>query len=114
MDIQSKKSNYSHMNKARFNAFVSILMVKDVETSAYYYREKVDLRYERLWGDPPAFCTLDRDGFGWMLSRVDDIKDIKPHYKIVQKMWNVYSCMDDADKAIGAFCLHLHRQLQSY
>lgn len=86
------------MEKSKITGSAPILLVKDVVASANYYRDKVGFRYERFWGDPPAFCILDRDGFGLMLSRVDDPKHIKPHYKVVHQMWNIYFWVDDAAK----------------
>jgi uncharacterized glyoxalase superfamily protein PhnB len=71
--------------------------VKDVVASADYYRDKVGFAYERFWGDPPCFCILWRDGFHLMLSQVDDPKVIVPHYKIVDKLWNVYFWVSDAE-----------------
>ncbi len=71
--------------------------MKDVVASADYYRDKVGFAYERFWGDPPCFCILWRDGFHLMLSQVDDPKVIVPHYKIVDKLWNVYFWVSDAE-----------------
>lgn len=86
------------MEKPKLTGSAPILLVKDVVTSANYYRDKVGFSYDRLWGDPPGFCILNRDGYNLMLSRVHDSKDIRPHYKIVQNMWNVYFWVDDATK----------------
>ena len=74
-----------------------ILLVKDVVASADYYRDKLGFSYDRLWGEPPCFCILWRDNFHLMLSQTDDLKAIVPHYKIVEKMWNVYFWVDDVD-----------------
>ena len=74
-----------------------ILLVTDVEAAANYYRDKVGFRYDRLWGDPPGFCILGRDGFHLMLARVEDRSAIVPHYKVVEKMWNIYFWVDDVE-----------------
>jgi predicted enzyme related to lactoylglutathione lyase len=74
-----------------------ILLVKDVVASANYYRDKVGFAYEQFWGEPPCFCILWRDKFNLMLSQVDDPKFIIPHYKVVERMWNVYFWVNDAD-----------------
>lgn len=86
------------MNKAKINGSAPILLVKDVEASANYYRDKVGFKYERFWGDPPGFCILHRDGFDLMLSRAKNEKDIIPHWKVVHQMWNMYFWVDDAKK----------------
>ncbi len=86
------------MEKTRIVGSAPILLVKDVEKSANYYRDKVGFKYDRFWGDPPGFCILGRDGFHLMLSRVEDDRHIIPHYKVVHNMWNVYFWVDDAKK----------------
>ncbi|MEL7450995.1 MAG: VOC family protein, partial [Pseudomonadota bacterium] len=73
-----------------------VLLVHDVVKSANYYRDQVGFAVNGMWGDPPSFCILERDGFCVMLSCVDDRTAIRPHYKVVDKMWNVYFWVDDA------------------
>ncbi len=75
-----------------------ILLVKDVVASANYYRDKIGFMYERFWGEPPCFCILHRDDFHLMLSQVEDSKYIVPHYEAVEKLWNVYFWVNDANK----------------
>ena len=74
-----------------------ILLVSDVVASAHYYRDKLGFAYDRFWGEPPSFCILWRDNYHVMLSRVEDGKQIVPHYKIVDKMWNIYFWVDDVE-----------------
>ena len=84
------------MVKPKLIGSAPILLVKDVVASANYYRDKVGFSYERFWGEPPCFCILWRDKFHLMLSQVADPQAIVPHYKVVEKMWNVYFWVDDA------------------
>lgn len=91
-------SNRNEMDRSKITGSAPILLVKDVEAAANYYRDKVGFSYDKLWGNPPDFCILYRDGFGLMLSQVDDPKHIKPHYKVVDNMWNIYFWVDDATK----------------
>ena len=84
------------MKKATFIGSAPILLVRDVVASANYYRDQVGFSYDRFWGEPPAFCILERDGFHLMLSRVEGAQHIVPHYKVVEKMWNVYFWVNDA------------------
>ena len=84
------------MAKAKLIGSAPILLVKDVVASANYYRDQVGFAYERLWGEPPGFCILHRDEFHLMLSQVEDPTFIVPHYRAVEKMWNVYFWVDDA------------------
>lgn len=73
-----------------------ILLVKDVEAAANYYRDRAGFTYDRFWGEPPAFCILERDGFHLMLARAEDPAHIRPHWKVLRGMWNVYFWVDDA------------------
>ena len=84
------------MTKSKIIGSAPILLVKNVVASGNYYRDKVGFSYERFWGEPPCFCILWRDTFHLMLSQVKDQKFIVPHYKAVEKMWNVYFWVDDA------------------
>jgi len=85
------------MAKSKIVGSAPILLVRDVIASANYYRDKVGFSYECFWGDLPCFCILWRDNFHLMLGQVEDPQAILPHYKIVEKMWNVYFWVDDAD-----------------
>ncbi len=84
--------------KTKIIGSAPILLVKDVVASANYYRDKIGFTYDRFWGEPANFCILNRDGFHLMLSQVEDSKYIVPHYKVVEKMWNVYFWVNDANK----------------
>ena len=51
-------------------AVAPYFIVDDIRASADYYRDKLGFRYERLWGDPPAFAMVMRSGIVIMLSQV--------------------------------------------
>jgi predicted enzyme related to lactoylglutathione lyase len=80
----------------KLTASAPILLVEDIVAAANYYRDRVGFSYERFWGEPPCFCILERDGMHLMLSRANDQADVRPHWKAVDKMWNVYFWVDDA------------------
>ena len=86
------------MTNSKVIGSAPILLVKDVVASANYYRDKIGFTYDRFWGEPPCFCILHRDGFHLMLSQVEDSRYIVPHYKVVEKMWNVYYWVNDAQR----------------
>lgn len=81
-----------------------ILLVSDVVASANFYRDKLGFTYDGLWGTPPAFCILERDGLSLMLSRASDPSQIVPHWKIVQNMWNVYFWVEHVEELYKDFC----------
>lgn len=91
------------MDKARIIGSAPILLVNNVIDSANWYRDKLGFNYDKLWGEPPEFCILDRDDYYIMLSQVKGKADIKPHWKIVDKMWNIYFWVDDVETIYEEF-----------
>lgn len=73
-----------------------ILLVPDVIASAEYYRDKAGFALEGLYGEPPNFCILGRDGHRLMLAKAP-AEAIRPHWQVVPQMWNVYFWVDDVD-----------------
>lgn len=82
---------------ARIVASAPVLLVADVVAAAEHYRDKLGFEIPRYWGEPPRFCMPHRDRHVVMLSQVDDPRQIVPHYKIVENMWNAYFWVDDAE-----------------
>lgn len=80
---------------SRFTAVAPVLLVSDVIASANYYRDKLGFSYDKLWGEPPDFCMVERDGLTIMLSQTE--KATKPHWQIEHGLWNVYLWVDDAE-----------------
>ena len=74
-----------------------VLLVRDVVAAANYYRDQLGFTYDRFWGDPPGFCMVHRDGNVLMLSQAPADHTIKPHWQIVNSMWNAYFWVDDVE-----------------
>lgn len=91
------------MKSTKITGSAPILLVSDIVKSAEWYRDKLGFSFDKFWGDPPGFCILERDNFNLMLSKVEDKTEIKPHWKIVDKMWNVYFWVDDAEAIYEEF-----------
>lgn len=91
------------MDKTRITGSAPVLLVSDVIASAEWYREKLGFSYDKIWGDPPGFCILHRDNYNLMLCQVKDKSEIMPHWKIVEKMWNVYFWVSDAELIYNEF-----------
>lgn len=85
----------------RLRACAPILLVTDVEASADYYRDKLGFTYDRFYGDPPSFCILHREGCHIMLSLAPGPDHVVPHWRVVDKMWNVYIWVDEVDALYG-------------
>ena len=73
-----------------------VLLVADLDRSVAYYRDRLGFECE-LHGEPPDFATVDRDGQVILLALAQDAERIVPNWRIVEKMWNVYIRVDDAD-----------------
>ena len=82
---------------ARLIGSASVLLVRNVVNAANYYRDAMGFSYGKLWGEPPSFVILNRDGMHVMLKQVVDDKCIVPHWTISEKLWNIYFWVSDVD-----------------
>jgi uncharacterized glyoxalase superfamily protein PhnB len=85
------------MKNARLVSSAPVLLVRDVVAAAHHYRDALGFTYDRLWGQPPKFVILQRDGMHLMLNQAPPGVAIVPHWKIDAGMWNVYFWTDDVD-----------------
>ena len=74
-------------------------LVDDVVATANFYRDKLGFRYERFWGEPPAFCMVWRRGVVIMLSQHPKKGLMRPNRLAVPSgdAWDAYVWVDDAD-----------------
>ncbi|MGE3801953.1 MAG: VOC family protein [Candidatus Kapaibacterium sp.] len=77
-------------------ATAPVLLVRNVTDAANYYRDKLGFTYDKLWGDPPDFCMVERDGLTLMLSELPANAEHLPHWQVVENVWNAYFWVDDA------------------
>ena len=76
-----------------------VFIVDDVEVSANYYRDTLGFAYDRLWGEPPAFCMVKRAGVTLMLSQFP-VKGLMRPNSVVdpeRASWDAYIWVSDAD-----------------
>lgn len=73
-------------------------IVDDVVATANFYRDRLGFEYERLWGDPPAFCMVRRSGVIIMLNQ-HPTGLMRPNHAAVPESdaWDAYIWVDDAD-----------------
>ena len=83
-------------------AAATILLVKDVVTSANWYRDKLGFTIVNYYGDPPGFAIIQRDGHYLMFHTVDE-KLIQPNWKIADKTSNVYFWVKDIETLYADF-----------
>lgn len=84
------------MPNAKITSSAPVLLVKDILASAAYYRDKLGFSEQNLYGEPTNFAIIRRDGISLMLAQLGEGESIRPHWQIVEKMWNVYFWVDDA------------------
>jgi predicted enzyme related to lactoylglutathione lyase len=80
-------------------------VVEDVVSSANYYRDKLGFGYDRLWGEPPAFCMVSRSGAIVMLAQHNEAGAMRPNRLVDPEgeAWDAYIWIDDADKLSAEF-----------
>ncbi len=81
----------------QIQAVAPVLLVRDVVASANYFRDKLGFTFDRLWGAPPNFCMVRRDGQTVMLSQAPAKANLVPHWRVVEQMWNVYFWVEDVE-----------------
>lgn len=82
----------------KFRSVAPILLVKDLQAAADYWRDKLGFSYDKLWNEPPDFCILNRDGVEIMLAKVDEGVPVTPHWKLKSQMWNAYIYVSNVDE----------------
>ena len=77
----------------------AVFLVRDVVATAHWYRDALGFRFERFWGDPPAFCMARRGGILIMLSQTAADGAVRPNHRTEEKSdaWDCYIWVDDAD-----------------
>jgi uncharacterized glyoxalase superfamily protein PhnB len=85
------------MTTARLTSSAPVLLVKDAVQAAAHWREKLGFTDQEMYGHPPDFCMVRRDGLTVMLAQVGPGVEIRPHWTVVEKMWSAYFWVDDAE-----------------
>jgi uncharacterized glyoxalase superfamily protein PhnB len=88
---------------ANITASAPILLVKDIVQSVAYFRDKLGFTDQRLYGSPTNFAIIRRNGIALMLAQLGEGITQPPHWQLVEKMWNVYFWVDDADAIYAEF-----------
>jgi predicted enzyme related to lactoylglutathione lyase len=80
-------------------------LVDDVVTTANFYRDQLGFHYDRFWGEPPAFCMVQRGGIVIMLSQTEEPGSICPNSKVGRDggAWDAYIWIDSADDLYAEF-----------
>jgi len=80
-------------------------LVPDVVAAAHFYRDTLGFSFERFWGEPPAFCMVQRGGIVIMLSRIEDAALVRPNNLTGREggSWDAYIWVADADALHAEF-----------
>jgi predicted enzyme related to lactoylglutathione lyase len=70
--------------------------VADIDRAVEFWRDRLGFTCD-VYGEPPDFATAARDDASVLLALCRDPTAIVPNWKIVDKTWNVYIRVDDAD-----------------
>jgi catechol 2,3-dioxygenase-like lactoylglutathione lyase family enzyme len=92
----------SEGNGAQLRANAPYFFVADINAAVAYYRDVLGFNYERLWGDPPSFCMVYRDGLTIMLKQIGDKSLIRPNGNVAEN-WDAYVWVRDADVLFDEF-----------
>ncbi len=66
------------MTTAKLIASAPVLFVRDVHAAAADYRDAMGFSFGKIWGEPPWFVILHRDGMHVMVKQIDDHSHIVP------------------------------------
>ena len=73
-----------------------VLLVADLRRSVDYFSNRLGFECH-VFGDPPNFATAARDVAVILIALSDQPERLVPHWQIVDKMWDAYIRVDDAD-----------------
>jgi catechol 2,3-dioxygenase-like lactoylglutathione lyase family enzyme len=82
------------MTRPRAIATNPLLIVSDLQRSLDFYTQKLGFVEPAVWGDPPCFAMMNRDGFDLMLSS-EHAEHVHPNGPL--EIWDV--CLRVADLA---------------
>lgn len=82
-------------HRPRVQATTPCLIVSDLNRSIAFYRDMLGFREPAVWGEPPSFGMLHRDGFDLMLTLTANAERVRPNGAI--GVWDFYIKVEDAD-----------------
>ncbi len=80
-------------------------IVDDVVATANFYRDKLGFHYARMWGEPPCFTIVTRNGAAIMLSQFETPGLMRPNSVADPDggAWDAYVWVDNADALYEEF-----------
>lgn len=81
----------------------AVLLVRDVFAAANHYRDALGFAYDGIFGEPPSFVILQRDGCYLMLKQAEKPEDVVPLWTLSDKLSSVYFWVKNVDALHGEF-----------
>ena len=94
------------MSDQRRWSIAPYFVVDDVLATANFYRDKLGFHYQRLWGEPPCFTIVQRNGAHLMLRQLESPGQMRPNADPADPedyTWDAYLWIDDADTLYAEF-----------
>jgi hypothetical protein len=89
--------------KAKLTGSAPVLLVRDVNAAAEHYRDAMGFSFWKIWGEPPSFTILERDGMRVMIQQIAEHDYIVPHRTVSDGLWDMYFWVDDVDALFKEF-----------
>lgn len=80
-------------DRPRVLSTTALFVVADLERSIDFYCGKLGFGEPGVWGEPPCFAMLNRDGFDLMLSLGETPGHVRPNGP--DHVWDLYIKVDD-------------------
>src|SRR5262245_41380376 len=77
-----------------------LFVVSDLQRSVAFYIEKLGFGEPGIWGEPPCFAMMHRDGFELMLSLTEG--EAKPQPNGPTGVWDLYIRVADVEAEMTA------------
>jgi len=96
----SESLNKSSDARPRVRAVTPDLIVSDLQRSIDFYCHKLGFIEPNVWGEPPCFAMLNRDGFDLMLSLAEDPAHVHPNGPA--GVWDLFISISDVAAEMAA------------
>ena len=91
-------TNQNNSTEQKLYSVAPYLIVDDIFLSAEFYRDKLGFNFDRIWGEPPQFVIVHRDGVHIMLKGLRSPGNIRPNNRVnPDACWDAYIWVKDAD-----------------
>ncbi len=84
----------------------AVFVVRNIQQSVVFYRDKLGFSVRDVWGDPPSFAIADAPTASVMLKQSvwrEDSGEAAPNHARVKHLWDAYIWVRDLDALIADF-----------